>query len=73
MDELAHRATKNLDEDQDYHKNCPEYKPLIAGLDRKRDAQLDYLAAWRSERMEQVERVRTAEEQIQKQQYIVSW
>ena len=73
LDELAHRATKNLDEDQDYHKNCPEYKPLIAGLDRKRDAQLDYLAAWRSERMEQVERVRTAEEQIQKQQYIVSW
>ena len=72
LDELAHRATKNLDEDQDYHRNCPEYKPLIEGLDRKRDAQLDYLAAWRSERMEQVERVRTAEEQIQKQQYIVS-
>lgn len=71
LDELAQRTIKNLDDDQDYHKTCPEYKPLMDGLDSKRDAQLDYVAAWRSERIDQVERVRTAEEQIQKQQYIV--
>ncbi len=73
LDELAQRTIKNLDDDQHFHRNCPEYKPLIDGLDSKRDAQLDYLAAWRSERLDQVVRVRTAEEQIQKQQYLVSW
>ncbi|KAH6642635.1 hypothetical protein C7974DRAFT_106478 [Boeremia exigua] len=70
LDELAHRAIRNLDNDQDFHKNCPEYKPLIDGLDSKRDAQLGYCAAWRSERMHQLERVQAAEEQIQKKQYI---
>ncbi|KZM24577.1 hypothetical protein ST47_g4295 [Ascochyta rabiei] len=70
LDELAQRTNKNLEDDPDYHKQCPEYKPLMAGLDQKRDTQLDYLAAWRSERMDQLERVRTAEERIQKQQYI---
>ena len=72
LDELAQRTIKSLDDDPDYHKKCPEYKPLIEGLDRKRDVQLNYLAAWRSERMDQLKRVRVAEEQIQKQQYIVS-
>ncbi|KAL1607374.1 hypothetical protein SLS59_002339 [Nothophoma quercina] len=70
LDELAQRTITKLDDDEDYHKNCPEYKPLIDGLDEKRDAQLHYLAAWRSERIDQLERVREATEQIQKQQYI---
>ncbi|KAF1926812.1 uncharacterized protein M421DRAFT_207423 [Didymella exigua CBS 183.55] len=70
LDELAQRTINNLDDDSEFHRNCPEYKPLIDGLDRKRDVQLDYLAAWRSERMDQLERVRIAEEQIQEQQYI---
>lgn len=73
LDELAQRTITKLDNDQDYHKNCPEYKPLIDGLDKKRDAQLQYLAAWRSERLDQLERVREATEHIQKQQYIVSY
>lgn len=73
LDELAQRTITKLDDDEDYHKNCPEYKPLIDGLDEKRDAQLHYLAAWRSERIDQLERVREATEQIQKQQYIVSY
>jgi hypothetical protein len=72
LDELAQRTTKNLDDDSEFHRNCPEYRPLIDGLDRKRDVQLDYLAAWRSERMDQLERVREAEKQIQERQYIVS-
>lgn len=72
LDELAQRTIKNLDDDSEFHRSCPEYKPLIDGLDRKRDAQLDYLAAWRSERMDQLERVRVAEREIQEQQYIVS-
>lgn len=71
LDELAQRSIKGLDEEEEFHRKCPEYKPLIDGLDRERDVQLGYLAAWRSERMNQVERVRTAEEQIQKQQYLV--
>ncbi|KAF2633382.1 hypothetical protein BU25DRAFT_426936 [Macroventuria anomochaeta] len=70
LDELAQRTVKSLDDDSEYHKKCPEYKPLMDGLDKKRDAQLDYLAAWRSERIDQLDRVRVAEEQIQKQQYI---
>jgi hypothetical protein len=72
LDELAQRTIKNLNDDSEFHRNCPEYKPLIDGLDRKRDAQLDYLAAWRSERMDQLERVRVAEKEIQERQYIVS-
>ncbi|KAJ4340378.1 hypothetical protein N0V87_002671, partial [Didymella glomerata] len=70
LDELAQRTIKNLNDDSEFHRNCPEYKPLIDGLDRKRDAQLDYLAAWRSERMDQLERVRVAEKEIQERQYI---
>ncbi|KAL1655032.1 hypothetical protein SLS61_002341 [Didymella pomorum] len=70
LDELAQRTVKNLDDDSEFHKNCPEYKLLIDGLDRKRDAQLDYLAAWRSERMNQLERVQIAEKEIQERQYI---
>ncbi|KAJ4378778.1 hypothetical protein N0V86_005650 [Didymella sp. IMI 355093] len=70
LDELAQRTIKNLDDDSEFHRSCPEYRPLIDGLDRKRDVQLDYLAAWRSERMDQLERVREAEKQIQEQQYI---
>ncbi|KAF3053616.1 hypothetical protein E8E11_007332 [Didymella keratinophila] len=70
LDELAQRTIKNLDDDSEFHRNCPEYKPLIDGLDSKRDAQLEYLAAWRSERMDQLERVRTAEKEIQQRQYI---
>ncbi|KAF9701075.1 hypothetical protein EKO04_000177 [Ascochyta lentis] len=69
LDELAQRTNKNLQDDPDYHKQCPEYEPLMAGLDQKRDTQLDYLAAWRSERIDQLDRVRIAEERIQKQQY----
>jgi hypothetical protein len=72
LDELAQRTVKNLDDDSEFHKNCPEYKLLVDGLDRKRDAQLDYLAAWRSERMNQLERVQIAEKEIQERQYIVS-
>lgn len=72
LDELAQRTTKNLQDDPEHHKQCPEYGPLMAGLDQKRDVQLDHLAAWRSERVDQLERLRIAEEQSQKQQYIVS-
>nr|GFD58685.1 hypothetical protein [Tanacetum cinerariifolium] len=57
LDELAQRTIKNLDDSSEFHKNCPEYRPLIDGLDKKRNGQLDYLAAWRSERLGQLERV----------------
>ena len=71
LDELAQRTITNLQDDPDYYKKCPEHEPLMASLDKKRDIQLRHLAAWRSERLDQLERVRVAEEHIQKEQYIV--
>jgi hypothetical protein len=72
LDELSNRTVKHLQDDPDYHKKCPEYEPLMAQLDERRDARLDQANAWRTYRLEQLERVRVAEEHIQKQQYLVS-
>jgi hypothetical protein len=72
LDELSNRTIKNLQDDEDYYKKCPEYEPLMAELDQRRDARLDQTSAWRLERIDQLDRVRVAEEHIQKEQYIVS-
>jgi hypothetical protein len=63
----------NLQKDQDYHTKCPEYEPLMALLRQHRDGRVDQIEAVRTYRMEQLQRVRIAEEQIQKEQYIVSY
>lgn len=73
LDELANRTVKNLQNDPDYYKKCPEYEPLMAQLDERRDRRLDQTSAWRTYRLEQLERVRVAEKHIQVQQYIVSF
>ncbi|KAF2855006.1 hypothetical protein T440DRAFT_201070 [Plenodomus tracheiphilus IPT5] len=70
LDELSNRTTSNLEKDAEYHTQCPEYEPLMADLDRRRDSRLDEVNAMRTYRLEQLERIRIAEERIQKEQYI---
>jgi len=71
LEELSSRAIHNLEKDPDYHARCPEYGPLMALLDQRRDGRLDQIHAMRTYRLEQLERVRVAEERIQREQYIV--
>jgi hypothetical protein len=72
LEELSRRTVDNLKKDQNYHEQCPEYKPLMAQLKQRRDARVDMMDATRTYRLEQLQRVRIAEERIQKEQYIVS-
>lgn len=73
LEELSNRTTKNLDNGPSYHAQCPEYKPLMASLDQRRDSRLDEVNAMRTYRLEQLERLRVAEELIQREQYIVCY
>ncbi|KAF2031593.1 hypothetical protein EK21DRAFT_99544 [Setomelanomma holmii] len=70
LEELSNRTVKNLEDDVDYHKKCPEYEPLMALLQQRRDSRVDQIDAFRTYRLEQLQRVRTAEERIQREQYI---
>ncbi|KAL6705411.1 hypothetical protein ACN47E_007060 [Coniothyrium glycines] len=70
LDELSSRTITNLFRDAQFHAQCPEYGPLMALLDQRRDDRLDQLHAARTYRLEQLDRVRVAEERIQKEQYI---
>jgi hypothetical protein len=72
LEELSKRTVNNLDKNPDHHKQCPEYAPLMASLKQRRDGRVDQIHAVRTYRLEQLQRVRTAEERIQKEQYIVS-
>lgn len=70
LEELSNRTIKNLDLGPNYHAQCPEFKPLMATLDQRRDSRLDEVNAMRNYRLEQLERLRVAEDRIQKEQYI---
>lgn len=72
LEELSNRTTNNLENDPEYHKQCPEYPGLMAALDNYRQGRLNQVHAERRLKLEQLERLRIAEEHIQKQQYIVS-
>ena len=72
LEELSNRTLNNLQKDEDYHKKCPEYEPLMAQLKERRDGRVDQIDATRTYRLEQSDRVRVAEERIQQEQYIVS-
>ena len=72
LEELSKRTLSNLDKDRNFHTQCPEYKPLMAQLDERRNGRVNQIHAVRTYRMEQLERIRIAEEHIQKEQYIVS-
>jgi len=71
LEELSNRTTNNLEKDADFHKQCPEYPGIMAALDSHRQSRLDQVHAERRLKLEQLERVRKAEEHIQRQQYIV--
>jgi hypothetical protein len=72
LEELSNRTTNNLDTDPEYHTQCPEYPGLMAGLDKYRESRLNQVHAERRLKLGQLERLRKAEEHIQKEQYIVS-
>jgi hypothetical protein len=72
LDELSNRTIRNLENDPEFYTKCPEYAPVMASLDQRRDGRIDEVSAKRTFRLEQLERERVAEEEIQKQQYIVS-
>jgi hypothetical protein len=72
LEELSKRTTENLGKNPNHHRQCPEYEPLMALLQQRRDSRVDQIDAARTYRLEQLQRVRAAEERIQKEQYIVS-
>jgi hypothetical protein len=72
LEELSNRATNSLENDPNFYKRCPEYEPLMAGLDRHKDSRLSQVNALRTEKLAQLERVRIATEHIEKKKYIVS-
>jgi hypothetical protein len=71
LEELSKRATDNLENDPDYHKQCPEYEPLMAALDQHKESRLSQVNAKRTNKLEQLERVRIATEHIETEKYIV--
>ena len=71
LEELSNRATESLERDPIFHTQCPDYEPLMASLDERRDSRLDQVNALRTYKLEELERMRTAEESIQKAQYLV--
>jgi hypothetical protein len=70
--EIAKRELGSLKNDPDYHKQSPYYGQVMAGLNERfqqRKRQLDYE---RKAKLDELERVRVAEEYIQRRQFIVS-
>jgi hypothetical protein len=72
LDELANRTIYNLENDSEFHKQCPDYKHVVAALDQHRQDRINQIDAERRLKLEELERIRIAEERIQKEQYIVS-
>ena len=72
LEELSNRATNSLEHEPDFYKQCPEYGPLMAGLDQHRDSRLSQINSLRTEKLAQLERVRIATEHIENEKYIVS-
>ncbi|KAL5377633.1 hypothetical protein DPSP01_009686 [Paraphaeosphaeria sporulosa] len=70
LDELSNRTTTSLDDDPQFHKQCPEYEPLMASLDQYKQSRLDSVHALRREKLAQLERVVEAERHIAKEKYI---
>ncbi|KAL1601425.1 hypothetical protein SLS60_006338 [Paraconiothyrium brasiliense] len=70
LEELSNRTTTSLDDDPQFHKQCPEYEPLMASLDQYRASRLAQVEALRKEKLAQLERVIEAERHIAKEKYI---
>lgn len=72
LEELSNRTTNSLENDAEYYKQCPEYEPLMAALDQRKEQRMAEINALKSTKLDQLERVRIATEHIEKQKYIVS-
>ncbi|KAL5395519.1 hypothetical protein PMIN02_004031 [Paraphaeosphaeria minitans] len=70
LDELSNRTTTSLDDDPQFHKQCPEYEPLMVSLDQYKQSRLDSVEALRREKLAQLERVVEAERHIAKEKYV---
>ncbi|KAF2878176.1 hypothetical protein BDV95DRAFT_624728 [Massariosphaeria phaeospora] len=70
LEELSGRATGNLHNNPEYYKQCPEYAPLMTSLEQHRQQRLNQVEAERRLKLEQLERIRVAQEHIENQQYI---
>jgi hypothetical protein len=70
LDELSNRTTTSLDNDPQFHKQCPEYEPLMASLDQYKQSRLASVDALRREKLAQLERMIEAERHIAKEKYI---
>lgn len=72
LEELSKRTLENLKNDSEYHKQTPEYIQVMSELDERLKWRMDQLNSERQLKLDQLERVRIAEEHIQKEQFIVS-
>lgn len=70
LEELSQRTTTSLDNDPQFHKQCPEYEPLMASLDQHKKSRLVQVDTLRQEKLDQLERVTAAEKRIANEKYI---
>lgn len=70
LEELSKRTLQNLEANEHYHEECPEHVQVMAELDQHYQERMKQLNAERKQKLDQLERVRVAEERIQKEQYI---
>ena len=70
LEELSNRTTTSLDNDPQFHKQCPEYEPLMLSLDQYKASRLVQVDTLRKEKLDQLERVTAAEKHITKEKYI---
>ncbi|KAF2118713.1 hypothetical protein BDV96DRAFT_610686 [Lophiotrema nucula] len=70
LDELSNRTINNLENDPNYHKRFPAYQHVMNQLDERRQQRIDSVNADRRLHLEQLERLRVAQEHIEHEQYI---
>jgi hypothetical protein len=72
LEELAKRTLSNLENDPEFHIKCDAYERVMAELKERFEGRMNDVEAERRIKLDQQERLRVAEEHIQKEQYIVS-
>ncbi|KAF2016436.1 hypothetical protein BU24DRAFT_409538 [Aaosphaeria arxii CBS 175.79] len=70
LEEISKRTLKELEQDPERHKRSPAYEPVMAQLREKLDSRKHQIESLRQYKLEQLERVMTAEKHIQEEQYL---
>ncbi|KAF2280437.1 uncharacterized protein EI97DRAFT_123269 [Westerdykella ornata] len=70
LEELAKRTLHNLHEDPNFHKEAAEYEHVMRQLDARLQQRLKEIRDERQIKLDQLERVRVAQEHIQREQFI---